>query len=299
MGTAKRERQKAGRQARLDAAKQQVARSKRNRQIARVSAIVAALLVLALLYSVFGRGGDDDTEAVQTVGATTTAAPGETTTSAAGASTTAAGTATTGSAAASALAAPPAGETISGATPCPPAAGADRRVSSFAQAPPLCIDPAKAYKAVVSTTEGDFTIVLDAKAAPKTVNNFVVLSRYRYYDNVPFHRIVTGFVAQAGDANPRNGQLGAGGPGYQFADELPSGLDQYKNGSVAMANSGKDTNGSQFFVLVGSLPTAAYSLFGQVTDGLDTTVKTIMAAGSASGTPSKAVLIRGVTIQEG
>ena len=111
----------------------------------------------------------------------------------------------------------------------------------------MCIDPAKKYTAVVDTNFGSFTIELDPKAAPNTVNNFVVLSLYHYYDGITCHRVVADFVIQCGD--PKGD--GTGGPGYEFADELPA-EGAYQLGSLAMANSGPNTNGSQFFVISGT-----------------------------------------------
>src|SRR5688572_30015088 len=129
---------------------------------------------------------------------------------------------------------------------CPPAGGAADRKTTFAKAPGMCINPAKSYTAVVKTNKGSFTVALDAKKAPKTVNNFVFLARNKYYDGIIFHRILPGFVVQGGD--PQG--TGTGGPGYTFADELPA-EGEYKIGSLAMANSGPNTNGSQFFVITG------------------------------------------------
>jgi cyclophilin family peptidyl-prolyl cis-trans isomerase len=164
----------------------------------------------------------------------------------------------------------------------------------------MCIDPTKTYTANVSTNKGDFVITLDASKAPKTVNNFVVLSRYGFYDGVAFHRIIPGFVVQGGDAT--GDPPGSGGPGYTFADELPK-AGEYKLGSVAMANSGPDTNGSQFFIITGDQGVSLspnYSLFGQVTTGFDTTVKALENAGNVdgSGTPTEPVYITKVTITE-
>ena len=117
-------------------------------------------------------------------------------------------------------------------------------------------------------------------AAPKTVNNFVVLARYHYYDGIVFHRIIPGFVLQGGD--PQGD--GRGGPGYRFEDELPP-AGRYEVGSLAMANAGPDTNGSQFFVISGPdgvrLP-PQYSLFGKVVKGLDV-VADIESVGTPSG----------------
>ena len=134
-------------------------------------------------------------------------------------------------------------------------------------APDMVIDPSKRYTATMSTSMGDLVIALDAVQAPKTVNNFVFLAREGYYDGVIFHRIIQGFMCQGGDPTG----TGRGGPGYKFADELPR-PGQYEIGSVAMANAGPNTNGSQFFIVSGpsgvGLP-PQYSLFGKVVKGLD------------------------------
>src|SRR5437879_6385439 len=184
-------------------------------------------------------------------------------------------------------------------TDCPAADGSSEKRQKFDGPLPMCIDASKRYTAEMVTNKGSLTIALDAASAPKTVNNFVVLSRYHYYDGVGFHRIIPGFVVQGGDAvGPKPGQ---GGPGYQFADELPTaGPPYYPLQSVAMANSGANTNGSQFFIVTGaqgtSLP-AQYSLFGKVTDGYDV-VKQIETVGTAGGTPSEVVTVTSVTITE-
>jgi cyclophilin family peptidyl-prolyl cis-trans isomerase len=131
----------------------------------------------------------------------------------------------------------------------------------------MCIDPAKSYTAVMDTSMGSITIALDAAAAPLTVNNFVVLARYHYYENVIFHRIIEGFVCQGGDPTGS----GRGGPGYRFADELPQ-PGSYELGSLAMANAGPNTNGSQFFICIDDCRAKlqpAYNLFGYVTEGMD------------------------------
>ena len=199
-----------------------------------------------------------------------------------------------------AITVPPAGATLTGNTPCPAADGTSARTTTFAAAPSTCIDPAKTYTASVATTKGTFSIALDAKSAPNTVNNFVVLARYHYFDGVAFHRIVKGFVDQVGDANgPTPGQ---GGPGYTFTDELPKDPNPYTEGAVAMANSGANTNGSQWFVVVGSGGQqlgVQYSKFGTVQSGLDV-VKTINDAGGTdqAGTPLEEIKINAVTIIE-
>ncbi len=191
----------------------------------------------------------------------------------------------------------PAGHTVTGATPCPPVDGSATRTTSFAQAPPMCIDPTKTYTATVVTTKGTFAITLDAKQAPLAVNNFVTLARYYFYDGTAFHRVIPGFVVQGGDAT--GSPPGTGGPGYEFADELPSDASVYQPGVVAMANAGPDTNGSQFYiVLEPNKLEAKYSVLGSVTEGFGTTVKAIEQGGSASGTPLDPTTITSVTITE-
>jgi cyclophilin family peptidyl-prolyl cis-trans isomerase len=159
----------------------------------------------------------------------------------------------------------------------------------------MCIDPAKRYTASLVTSKGTLTIALDPIAAPKTVNNFVFLARYHYFDGVVFHRIIPGFVLQGGDPTG----TGRGGPGYRFDDELPA-PGRYELGSLAMANAGPNTNGSQFFVISGPsgvrLP-PQYSLFGKVVAGLDV-VAAVDAIGTSSGTPKETITIESVTIGE-
>jgi cyclophilin family peptidyl-prolyl cis-trans isomerase len=162
----------------------------------------------------------------------------------------------------------------------------------------MCVDPAKTYTANIQTSKGLLVVSLDVKGAPKTVNNFVVLARYHYFDGIAFHRIVPGFVIQGGDPM----QTGTGGPGYMFADELPK-AGAYKVGSLAMANSGANTNGSQFFIVTGDAGTSLppmYSLFGQVTTGLDvvSAIDAVGIAGTQDGKPSEVVTIQSVTIKE-
>lgn len=182
------------------------------------------------------------------------------------------------------------------ATECPPADGSADRVTQFDQAPPMCIDESKDYTATLTTDVGDVEVDLLEDKAPQTVNNFVVLARYHYYDGLTFHRVIQDFMAQGGDPSGD----GSGGPGYQFDDELPE-AGEYEVGSVAMANAGPDTNGSQFFIVTGQagvgLP-PKYSLFGQVTDGMDV-VETIEADGSqGEGSPATVHTIESVTINE-
>jgi peptidylprolyl isomerase len=160
----------------------------------------------------------------------------------------------------------------------------------------MCIDTAKTYTATMDTSMGTLTIVLDAIAAPKTVNSFVFLARYHYYDGIIFHRIIKGFVCQGGDPTG----TGRGGPGYQFADELPK-PGQYEIGSVAMANAGPNTNGSQFFLISGrsgvQLP-PAYALFGKITEGLDVLAAMDKVPTGSGDRPVTDLVINSVTISE-
>ena len=182
------------------------------------------------------------------------------------------------------------------ATPTPPNAdGSSPQQRKFDEEPPMLIDTNKRYVATMVTSHGTMVIALDPLAAPKAVNSFVFLSRYHYYDGIVFHRIIPGFVLQGGDPTGS----GSGGPGYRFADELPT-AGKYKLGSLAMANAGPNTNGSQFFVISGpdgvGLP-PLYSLFGEVVSGQDVITK-IDAVGTRSGTPNERVVIESVTIEE-
>src|SRR6202161_4287898 len=147
----------------------------------------------------------------------------------------------------------------------PAADGSSEPRRSFKGEPPIFIDAAKRYTATMVTSKGTMTIALDPQAAPRTVNSFVFLARYHYFDGIVFHRVIPGFVLQGGDPTG----TGTGGPGYKFADELPA-AGKYQVGSLAMANAGPNTNGSQFFVISGpdgvDLP-PLYSLFGAVVTG--------------------------------
>jgi len=180
-------------------------------------------------------------------------------------------------------------------TPCPNPDGSSPKQQKFDGPPPMCIDPEKRYTAEMVTSKGTMRIALDPVGAPQTVNNFVFLARYHYYEGIFFHRVIPGFVLQGGDPTG----TGTGGPGYRFADELPK-PGRYELGSLAMANAGPDTNGSQFFVISGPdgvrLP-PQYSLFGKVVSGLDV-VSAIDDIGTRQGTPSERVTIESVTITE-
>jgi cyclophilin family peptidyl-prolyl cis-trans isomerase len=263
--TDKRERQRAGREARREAARAAQRRAQRRRQIISVIALLAVVGSIGVFISL--SGGDDDGENVSTASSTTTTPDAGSTT-----------------------------PTKVGTADCPPDEGASEPKKSFDGAPKDCLTEGATYTADVETDVGTFAIALDQTKAPKTVNSFVFLSRYRAYEGVPFHRVIPGFVVQGGDVANGNG---SGDAGYEFADELPK-QGEYEIGSVAMANSGPNTNGSQFFVVTGDqgvqLP-PNYSLFGKVTSGMDV-VKQIEADGSAEGTPKVTHTIVKVTITE-
>jgi cyclophilin family peptidyl-prolyl cis-trans isomerase len=139
----------------------------------------------------------------------------------------------------------------------------------------LNLDPTKTYVATFDTTCGEFEVTLDQKTAPQTVNSFVFLAREGFYDGLTFHRVAKDFVVQGGDPTG----TGTGGPGYQVPDEPPA--DGYEKGSVAMANSGPGTTGSQFFVALtdrgaqglGTSPPYSYSALGEVTKGFENVEK--------------------------
>lgn len=140
-------------------------------------------------------------------------------------------------------------------------------------------------EAVFTTSKGEIVIALTPKEKPLAVANFVILAREGFYDGIRFHRIVEGFVIQTGDPQSKGDDpswAGTGGPGYTFEDEL-TGKEEYKRGTVAMANAGSDTNGSQFFIVVEDQPDLpkSYTVFGQVTSGLE-------VVDAIAATPTKA-----------
>lgn len=285
MGTAKRERKKMNREMGRQA--QQVA-AKRQKTTKTTIRIVGAIVIILALFFGIAFLTDDDEKSTDTAAPVSTAVDAYASTTVAGdASTTVPGDTATPS------------DFVYGTTECPPVEGAATQTQEFSDSFALCIDPTKTYTAVVKTNMGTYSAVLDAAKAPGTVNNFVSLARNKYFDGTTCHRAIPGFMIQCGDPTA----TGSGGPGYKFADELPA-AGEYKIGSLAMANSGPNTNGSQFFVISGdqgvSLP-PSYTLFGQVTEGLDTTVVALDAAGNPSSNgvpPLKEITIESITITE-
>lgn len=163
--------------------------------------------------------------------------------------------------------------------------------------PEMALAEGKTYEATLDTSKGEIRIKLLAEEAPKTVNNFVFLATEGFYDGVPFHRIMKGFMLQTGDPTG----TGMGGPGYRFEDEPVQ--RSYDRGIVAMANAGPDTNGSQFFIVHqrAGLP-ANYTIFGELVEGLDTldAIADTPVGASSSGeasSPQEDVRINKVTIE--
>ena len=182
------------------------------------------------------------------------------------------------------------------ATPFPPFDGSAPKQQDFSAPPEMGIDTAKRYTATMDTSMGELVIALDALKAPKTVNSFVFLALHHYFDGIIFHRIINGFMCQGGDPTG----TGRGGPGYRFEDELPA-PGRYEVGSLAMANAGPNTNGSQFFIVSGAsgvtLP-PQYSLFGKVVSGLDVVDAMQKVDTDRADRPLTDVVIESITIEE-
>jgi cyclophilin family peptidyl-prolyl cis-trans isomerase len=270
VSTEKRQRQKAGRNARLEAQKKTLKRKQTTRRV--ISLVVVAAVIGGLAYWI-SKPSASPKAAKSSTTTTTKPAPkggsGDTTPSA-----------------------------ITTSADCPASFTATLNKPSYSSAPPMTISASKTYTATVTTDVGPFTIQLDPQAAPKAVNSFVYLAGQHFFDCITFHRVIPGFMDQTGDPTGS----GSGGPGYTFADELPkTASPQYPNYSVAMANSGANTNGSQFFIVDGTQGQSlapSYTLFGKVTSGMSV-VDQINADGnataSANGVPP-AVLHRIVSV---
>jgi cyclophilin family peptidyl-prolyl cis-trans isomerase len=170
---------------------------------------------------------------------------------------------------------------------------------TFTKAPALTIDKSKTYTATLKTSCGTIELKLFPKEAPLAVNSFLFLAKKHFFDGLTFHRIVKNFVIQGGDPEG----TGQGGPGYSFDDELTNDL-KYKIGTLAMANSGPNTNGSQFFIVSGAdgaqLP-KQYTIFGEVTKGLDVVQQIdfipTLGSGQNPDMPIETVYIESVTIK--
>jgi cyclophilin family peptidyl-prolyl cis-trans isomerase len=259
----KRARQRAAREARLEAERQAQKRRKQYRNGAIVVVIVGVVVLIAFLLS-----NNNNTVQPQSKVTTTTTAQGKK------------------NAALQTKANDVAVKAGCPASPTTPTAAAKQ---TYTSAPPLTIDTSKTYTATIKTTTGTFEVALDAKNAPQTVNNFVFLANKGYFNCGSFFRVIPGFVLQTG--NPAQTNQG-NQPGYTIPDELPpkaaNPAQQFPLGSLVMANTGSpNTGGSQFFIVSGpqgeSLPNT-YSLFGQVTSG-ENVIAVIDKQGSTKGIP--------------
>jgi cyclophilin family peptidyl-prolyl cis-trans isomerase len=166
-------------------------------------------------------------------------------------------------------------------------------MKSYPSPPQMSIDPQRRYTATIQTSAGEMSAELFPADAPQTVNNFVFLARDGFYDGVIFHRVIKGFMIQGGDPTG----TGTGGPGYKFADEPVS--RSYERGTLAMANAGPNTNGSQFFIMHADygLP-PSYTIFGKLTGGQDVLDKIATAQTVANDRPAEPVRIERVEISE-
>jgi len=269
----KRERQRQNREAARAAQLEAARRAKKKQSTIRMAVIAALAVGLAVLAAALFGGKDEKEETAAGDSTTTSSGPATTTTTVDPA----------------VLAKVQCNDTKPPDNPNRP---------TFKEPPPMTIDPAKKYTATIETSCGKIVIDLDPGAAPKTVNSFVFLAKQKYFDGLTFHRMLKDFVVQGGD--PQG--TGQGGPGYEFEDELPQ--DGYKIGSLAMANSGPNTNGSQFFIVTGNegaaLP-SKYNRFGQVTSGIEVAQKleTFAVPDDPDGKPSRTLYILSVTITEG
>ena len=162
----------------------------------------------------------------------------------------------------------------------------------YDSAPEMVIDLAKTYRATLDTNHGEIVIEFDAERSPQTVNNFVFLANDGFYDGVIFHRVIENFMIQGGDPTG----TGRGGPGYRFRDEI-EGAGEYSRGTVAMANAGPNTNGSQFFIChtdVG-LP-HSYTIFGSVVSGMEAVDSIANSPTDRNDRPHDDVVIEKVTV---
>lgn len=180
---------------------------------------------------------------------------------------------------------------------CAAADASSAKQQQFDAYPPMCLVDGATYVAVIETNHGTLRVALRPEIAPLTVNSFVNLARFHYFDGTTCHRAIAQFVVQCGDPTA----TGTGGPGYEFEDEL-AGFDGYEIGSVAMANAGPNTNGSQFFIITGPNGAALppnYTLFGKVTDDtLDLVAALDALANPSDGPPLEPIDIVSVTIEQ-
>lgn len=295
----KRQRHKEGHRSRVEQARIAAAQAQRRNRILR---ILVGVLVIVLGLAVVAFLVRDDASDDESADDATTTAPDDAT--------------TTEPVPSMVLPPGPEGATLEGETPCPAEDGSEERVAVFAQAPPTCVEEGQALVAEIAvdqvddageaTPAGTIVVELDAEAAPQAVNNFVVLSRYQFYDGIPFHRLVPDFVAQVGGSGAPGADgapdYGTTGPGYDLEDvEHPE--DGYAVGDVAMARA-ETVSGSQFFIVTSESALQAldqagtYPRFGRVTEGLELAAEMASQGDPATnGTPLALYVISDVTIR--
>lgn len=182
--------------------------------------------------------------------------------------------------------------TVKGTETMKPSPTAEAKATKKYDKAEQVIKKGKQYTAKIKTSAGDITVEL-SKDTPITTNNFVFLAKDGFYDNVIFHRVISGFMIQGGDPTG----TGMGGPGYKFEDEKFKG--EYKRGTIAMANSGPNTNGSQFFIMHADYPLPPnYVIFGKTTEGLDVVDKIASAKTGPSDRPADPVVIKSIEVTE-
>jgi cyclophilin family peptidyl-prolyl cis-trans isomerase len=292
VGTEKRERQKANRQLKYEQQAKEVSRQRFTKRLLIGGGAAVALLVfiLVLAWLVNRNGDDDDSTSTATTVATASSLPATT----AGPSPTADAAGSTTTPGSTTAPAPFA----YGTGACPPTTGSPTPVKTFTAAPQQCIDPAKTYTATIATDHGDIVITLDPSKAPGTVNNFVTLARYGYYDGTTIFRSAQGIDIIQGGGNSPSDQFG-----YTIPDEGANWT--YPPGKIAMANTGApNSGGAQWFITTG--PNAAkldaqgtYTVFGSVTSGLDVAQKIAALATSPTDDSMKEkVVVTKITIAE-
>lgn len=290
MPSPKRQRQREMR----DARRQELLQAKRRKDATRRAVIFGVLGIVVAALVFLSTRDDADEQSVAANGSSTT------TTAAAGA--------------------PPRadavleGREITGETPCPPAEGDVERGKKFEKAPPMCIDPSKSYTATFDTSEGTVKVALDPKSTPGTVNNFVVLARYKYYDGSALHRTDPAIAIIQGGA-PNTQTASDPGPGYTIQDEGEAATRTYSEGDLVMARmEAPNSAGAQFFFVTGPEVSAlngspgnpsggTYVTFGKVTEGMDVLQKIIGLhqpdpTSTLGGAPSKVVIVKSVKITE-
>jgi cyclophilin family peptidyl-prolyl cis-trans isomerase len=274
MPSRSRDRQLAKQHARRQAARQAADR-RRKITAGVVGAAIGAIAIVAGSFILFGN--DDQPSAAPSATASSTAPAG-------------------GGGRVTPVVAPP--ETVACDADVPSDAGEPKRQYRAAPAVEDTIDPEAAYTATIETSCGTVVLELFPDVAPQAVASFVFLAQAGFFDGLTFHRIVPGFVIQGGD--PLGD--GTGGPGYQFVNETDGTHTFEGEGVLAMANSGADTNGSQFFITLGPAPDldGGYTIFGEVTEGMDAVqaIADVPLADPDVGTPEEAVYIESVTIEE-